>query len=74
MSNLYDIAARINADFAGTPGTFKIGQQRIHPDDGLITLTGGQYLSGGRVSNFWYWTVEATGEQHHGYGDDWPLP
>lgn len=69
---LTSIAARITADFAGEPATFTVGDTRIHPDDGLIVITSGQYLSGGRVSNHWCWQVVATGAMHHGYGDEWP--
>lgn len=49
-----------------------IGKFYIHPEDGLIHITSGTFLSNGRVSNHWYWTVVLTGEQHYGYGGSWP--
>ena len=52
--------------------TLKIGGEYVHPDDGLIKITSGQYWGMHGLSNFWYWTVLATGEEKHGYGGRWP--
>lgn len=48
------------------------GKRYIHPEDGLIEVTRGQFWGERGLSNFWYWTVLATGEEHHGYGGQWP--
>lgn len=54
------------------------GRFYLHPEDGLIHITGGQKWvytggSGGqRLSNHFYWTVVLTGETHNGYGGNWP--
>jgi hypothetical protein len=58
-------------DVLGGPPV-QIGKTYRHPDDGLITITGGSYWGNHGLSNFWYWTVLETGETHHGYGDQWP--
>ena len=52
----------------------EVGGRYLHPTDGLITITSGQYWGTDGLSNFWHWTVAATGESHHGYGGDWPAP
>jgi hypothetical protein len=49
----------------------EIGKRYWHPQDGLIEITSGQYWGTHGLSNFWRWTVIATDETHHGYGDDW---
>jgi hypothetical protein len=48
----------------------KIGDAVQHPENGLVTITGGQYWGEYGVSNFWYWE-DASGVEHHGYG--WEL-
>ena len=49
-----------------------VGGACKHPDGRLVKIIGGSYLSGGRVSNFWYWReilADCTlGEEEHGYG------
>lgn len=49
-----------------------VGKRYRHPQDGLIEVTAGRYWGTHGLSNFWYWRVVATGEEHHGYGGDWP--
>lgn len=49
----------------------EVGKRYIHPEDGLIEITSGQYWGSHGLSNFWHWTVVETGESCHGYGDDW---
>lgn len=49
----------------------EIGKRYHHPTDGLIEITDGQYWGRNGISNFWYWTVVATGEKKHGYGGQW---
>jgi hypothetical protein len=69
-----DRIAREVTDSVMPPVRLLIGATYHHPDDGLIQITGGCYRDPtyGRVSNFWHWTVLMTGEQKHGYGDNWP--
>jgi hypothetical protein len=50
----------------------EIGKRYMHPEDGLIEVTSGQYWGDYGLSNFWYWTVIATGETKHGYAAPWP--
>lgn len=50
----------------------QIGKRYLHPEDGVIEVTSGQYWGTHGLSNFWHWTVVATGETKHGYGGDWP--
>lgn len=73
MSDLYRIAREITDEIL-PPVTLRIGQRYIHPEDGIIQITSGCYRDAtyGRISNFWHWKVEATGETHHGYGANWP--
>ena len=52
--------------------TVHIGGRYLHPQYGEIEITSGQYWGTHGLSNFWYWTVVATGETHHGYGGPWP--
>ena len=54
------------------PREFQLGKFYLHPEDGIIHITSGEYYSEGRVSNFWSWTVVETGEKKHGYGGAWP--
>lgn len=49
-----------------------VGKRYMHPDDGLIEITSGQYWGQHGLSNFWHWTVVSTGEEGHGYGRYWP--
>lgn len=49
-----------------------IGGRYMHPEDGLIEITSGQYWGTHGLSNHWRWTVVETGETHAGYGGDWP--
>lgn len=51
----------------------EIGKRYLHPEDGVILITSGQYWGTHGLSNHWRWTVESTGEQHYGYGGEWPL-
>ena len=50
----------------------EIGKQYMHPEDGLIEITSGQYWGQHGLSNHWRWTVVETGETKHGYAGDWP--
>jgi hypothetical protein len=71
MSPVADWVKKITEDvIGGSP--LEIGKTYMHPEDGLIKVVMGSYWGNHGLSNFWYWTVEATGETHHGYGDDWP--
>lgn len=49
-----------------------VGKAMRHPDGRLVYIAGGQYLSHGRVSNFWYWHPilgdGTLGPQKSGYG------
>lgn len=54
------------------PVELHVGRFYLHPEDGIIHITSGQYYSNGRISNFWCWTVVETGEPKHGYGGTWP--
>jgi len=51
----------------------EIGKRYVHPEDGPIEVTGGQYWGTYGLSNHWSWTVIATGEKKRGYGGHWPL-
>lgn len=52
--------------------SLRIGGRYVHPEHGEIEVTDGQYWGTYGVSNFWHWTVVATGEKKHGYGGRWP--
>ena len=60
-------------EFLGGP-CLVIGETYRHPASGLLLrVTSGQYLSGGRVSNWWTWQYldaagEPTGDEDKGYG------
>ena len=57
----------------GFPGMrLRVGGRYLHHEDGPIIITDGQFWGLHGLSNFWYWTVEETGETKHGYGGDWP--
>lgn len=71
MTDLYRIAREVT-DSIMAPVTLRPGKRYVHPEDGEIEITSGCYRAYGRVSNFWYWTVIATGEKKHGYGANWP--
>ena len=52
---------------------FEVGDRVIHPKDGLVEITSGQYWGTHGLSNFWYWkkvlpdgTLDS--EERHGYG------
>lgn len=66
------IAAQMNAELAAQ-SKMKVGEVVMHPDGYKVYVTDGQYLSNGRVSNFWYWKrVNEDGSlsetTEHGYG------
>lgn len=69
-----DAALRSLARSIIGPSPLAVGKRYEHPEDGVIKVVSGYWTDPiyGRVSNFWYWTVEATGETHHGYGGSWP--
>lgn len=50
----------------------EIGKFYLHPEDGLIKITAGQYWGEHGLSNFWHWLVIQTGEESAGYADNWP--
>ncbi len=52
-------------------GACKVGHFYQHDEQGLIKITGGGFWGEYGVSNFFYWEIVATGEQHHGYGGTW---
>jgi hypothetical protein len=54
------------------PSPLEKGKRYMHPEDGLIEVTGGSYWGNHGLSNFWYWRIIETGEIRSGYGDDWP--
>jgi hypothetical protein len=72
--SLEDIARRVTDEVVKPVGLVK-GWRYVHPEDGVIEITGGYYRDPtyGRISNFWDWIVVATGERKNGYGDNWPL-
>lgn len=51
---------------------FRIGGRYVHPEDGVIEITSGQYWGDRGLSNHWHWRIVATGEEGYGYGGDWP--
>lgn len=53
------------------PSPLEVGKKYIHPEDGIIEVTGGQYWGEHGLSNHWHWVVVATGEEKNGYGGDW---
>lgn len=66
-----DWVKKITEDVMGGSPLEK-GKRYLHPEDGVIEVTGGSYWGNHGLSNFWYWRVEETGETHNGYGGDWP--
>jgi len=49
------------------PSEINFGDKVCLSDGSIVTINSGQYLSNGRVSNFWHWTYE-NGSSGHGYG------
>lgn len=49
-----------------------IGKTIKHPDGRMVKIKSGQYLSNGRVSNFWHWNEVRKdgklGPEEFGYG------
>jgi len=68
---LEQIALAINESLAAQ-SSMVIGKVIKHPDGRKVKVISGQYLSGGRVSNFWEWReVKANGRLgkiESGYG------
>lgn len=52
--------------------SMKVGKTLKHPDGRTVKITSGQYLSNGRVSNFWHWREiredGTLGPDENGYG------
>jgi hypothetical protein len=67
-----DFDARSFAEEVIGGPTVAVGKRYMHPEDGLIEITSGQWWGTHGLSNFWYWTVVETGEEKHGYGGAWP--
>ena len=67
----YKVAAEINAGLE-RQSNMEVGKTVRHPDGRNVKIKSGQFLSNGRVSNFWYWNeVKADGTlgpEEHGYG------
>lgn len=68
---LYGIAKSINSGLEAQ-STMKVGATIKHPDGRTVKIASGQFLSGGRVSNFWYWNEVmpdgTLGKEECGYG------
>jgi hypothetical protein len=47
------------------------GHIYLHPEDGPIRVESGDWLVGGRISNWWTWTILASSERRSGYGSRW---
>ncbi|WP_028058298.1 hypothetical protein [Candidatus Solirubrobacter pratensis] len=71
---MYAIAREIT-DEVLPPITLEIGRRYVHPEQGEIEITSGCYRDPtyDRISNWWTWTVVATGEKRAGYGSNWPV-
>ena len=59
------------------PSPVEIGKRYIHPEDGLIEITSGQYWGLHGLSNHWHWNVldpetKQAVRGGHGYGGQWP--
>jgi len=68
----YELADRLNQTIAGQ-SSMKVGEIVKHPDGRMVKITSGQFLSNGRVSNFWYWKPLISpdgklGKEECGYG------
>lgn len=50
----------------------EVGQHYVHPEQGEIQIESGQYWGRHGISNFWTWTIVATGEARCGYAEKWP--
>ncbi len=70
-ASLVDVGRRINSDLESRC-QLKVGGRFRHPSGRTVEITSGQFLSNGRVSNFWYWReVVADGKlgpEENGYG------
>lgn len=70
----YDLAniARSMNEKLESKSRMQIGVTIKHPDGRMVKIKSGQYLSNGRVSNFWYWNETmpdgSLGPEEHGYG------
>jgi hypothetical protein len=69
------VLGREITDAVIAPVALHIGGRYLHPEQGEIELVSGYYRDPryGRISNHWHWTIVATGEKRHGYGDNWPV-
>jgi hypothetical protein len=52
--------------------TVAIGKTYLHPQDGPVRITDGEWWGTYGLSNFWFWTVLSTGEAKKGYAGAWP--
>lgn len=68
-----DLTEGVFDEVFGSPphGHLEIGKRYIHPDDGEIEITGGQYWGTYGLSNFYHWTIVTTGDKGNGYGSRW---
>jgi len=61
----------INEELLGGP-PFSVGETVRRPDGRMVKITGGQYYSNGRISNFWHWREVLPGgklgSEESGYG------
>jgi hypothetical protein len=68
---LHEIAARINNRIAAGC-QMSVGKTMRHPSGRTVKIKSGQFLSNGRVSNFWCWNEikpdGTIGPDEHGYG------
>lgn len=70
--SLQQIANQINQEIADEC-QMKVGKVLQHPDGYKVKITAGQFLSNGRISNFWYWkrvlkNGKLSKKEYHGYG------
>lgn len=71
-SGLAALGAQMNRELEAQC-KMKVGARIQHPDGYMVEVVDGQFLSNGRVSNFWYWKrVNEDGSLsdtiEHGYG------
>lgn len=68
---LASIGRAMNEELAAK-SKMKVGKKTMHPDGYEVLVTSGQFLSNGRVSNFWYWKRVnedgSLGPEECGYG------